>query len=380
MPVADFHDIAPDGEVDLILQNPEQLVTHVNSIFEDIRPPSRLNFTRSHEQIAPCMAAKAQKAITDVWEPDSWVCEEEPSEEKSMREELESDTKVKEALAVSKKNTNSNANKTYVRIRVSLKHLTLASSYFERNFKSGMSESHILSSEGRLDFRMNEENPKAMLTVMNVIHGRSRQVPRRISLDMLTKIAVLVDYLECHEAIEPFSDMWIDNLKGAIATNYSKVLIQWLCISLVFHKKSQFTAMTCIAIRQAKGPVQTLGLPIRKGIVGEQTHRPNKRADTNVDFQRRSTGTGTTHSIDFSRLLKTFWKTFGKTARAARLNAMPCGMVFSQRSLAVGLFYFLARKSRSSVIALRTLLPASATYKIYDILTTLRHFVNIPAS
>ena len=56
--------------------------------------------------------------------------------------------------------------------------------------------------------------------------------------------------------------------------------------------------------------------------------------------------------------------TFGKTARSARSNAMPCGMVCSQRSLAVEAYCFLVHRFRSSVIALRTLLSASAKYEI----------------
>ena len=132
-----------------------------------------------------------------------------------------------------------------------------------------MSESRILDSEGHLNLFMNDEDPEAMLIVMNIIHGRTRQVPRRVDLDMLTKIAVLVDYLECHEAIEPFSDMWIDHLKKKIAVNYSRALIQWLCISYIFRKETQFKAVTRTAIRHIKGPMQTLGLPIREGVVGE---------------------------------------------------------------------------------------------------------------
>ena len=111
-----------------------------------------------------------------------------------------------------------------------------------------------------------------MLIVMNIIHGRTRRVPRFVDLDMLTRLAVLVDYLECHEVIEPFSDRWIDDLKGSITVTYSKVLIQWLCISLIFRKACQFKAVTRTAIRQTKGPIQTLGLPIRESVVGERSH------------------------------------------------------------------------------------------------------------
>jgi hypothetical protein len=116
-----------------------------------------------------------------------------------------------------------------------------------------------------------------MLIVMNIIHGRTRRVPPFVDLDMLTRLAVLVDYLDCHEVIEPFSDRWIDDLKGSITVIYSKLLIQWLCISLIFRKACQFKAVTRTAIRQAKSPIQTLGLPIRESVVGERSH-PSPRS------------------------------------------------------------------------------------------------------
>ena len=308
--------VAPDGEVDLILQCPEELASHLDSVLECIPTPPRLSFRRSNIQEPPCSTKRGKKGKKGAWEPEPWVCDEKPPETEPAYEESPAERepapdpealepnvypeapKVAEmgALTVSKEpsdaasvgsvlvkeDTASISYQNCLRIRVSSKHLALASLYFKRNLESGMSESHTLNSEGRVDFLMDDEDPEAMLIIMNVIHGRTRQVPRCVDLDMLTKIAVLVDYLECHEAIEPFSDMWIDDLKGSIAVTYSNALIQWLCISLIFQKESQFSAMTRTAIRQTKGPIQTLGLPIREGMVGEWSLRPKKRADTDA--------------------------------------------------------------------------------------------------
>ena len=80
--------------------------------------------------------------------------------------------------------------------------------------------------------------PEAMVIVLNIIHGRASQVPRVVDLDMLTKLAVIVDYLECHEVVELFSDRWVDNMKGKMPSTYSNELIQWLCVTfiLLHHK------------------------------------------------------------------------------------------------------------------------------------------------
>lgn len=51
------------------------------------------------------------------------------------------------------------------------------------------------------------------LILMMILHGRTRAVPRKISSKRLSEMAVLVDYYECYEAVEVFSDMWIDALE-----------------------------------------------------------------------------------------------------------------------------------------------------------------------
>ncbi|KAF2187432.1 hypothetical protein K469DRAFT_534191, partial [Zopfia rhizophila CBS 207.26] len=70
-----------------------------------------------------------------------------------------------------------------------------------------------------------------------------------------------------------YSTQWIEKLEGNIPETYSTELVQWLCISLVFSKASLFKAITRTALRQAAGPVETLGLPIRDCVAGEKSHR-----------------------------------------------------------------------------------------------------------
>lgn len=112
-------------------------------------------------------------------------------------------------------------------------------------------------------------DPDAMLLLMKMIHGRFRQLPLSIDLDKLTSIAVLTDYLQCHEAVEPFVDQWIERLEGEITQTYSKELIQWLCISQVFEKGNLFKTVTRTALRQARDLIDKAGLLIWDTIEGE---------------------------------------------------------------------------------------------------------------
>lgn len=150
---------------------------------------------------------------------------------------------------------------------VSSKHLCLASSYFRQMLKGNWQEGATLSSHGYAKISLNECDPGATLILLNIIHGHTRSVPRHVDLKMLTKLAVLVDFYDCHETVEVFSDLWVDSLKGDIPTKLSKDLIRWLCISWVFQKAILFRDLTRIALRQSKGPIKTLGLPIPSSIV-----------------------------------------------------------------------------------------------------------------
>lgn len=155
-----------------------------------------------------------------------------------------------------------------VYFRVSSRHLILASAQFERRLKECWSEGHTLCSEGYVEMPVTDCDPEALLILLNIIHGHTRRVPRSIDVESLTKIAVLVDYYECHEAVEIFSDMWIDRLKGEVPTTYSSELIKWLCISWVFRKDEIFRSVTQVAQCQSKGRIEQHGLPISKRVIG----------------------------------------------------------------------------------------------------------------
>lgn len=45
------------------------------------------------------------------------------------------------------------------------------------------------------------------------LHMRTIPSPRKLTLEMLAKVAVIVDYCECKEAVRSFSDTWIEVLR-----------------------------------------------------------------------------------------------------------------------------------------------------------------------
>ena len=157
-----------------------------------------------------------------------------------------------------------------IRMRVSSSHLRLASPYFKRMFQSGWLEGDALRAKGLAEVHLqNDEDPNALLILLNIIHGHTRAVPRSVDLRMLAKIAILVDFFECYETIEVFSDMWINVFKGSLPQSIGKDLTRWIWICWVFNKPNQFKAVTRIAEQQSTGPIETYGFPIPNIVIGQ---------------------------------------------------------------------------------------------------------------
>ncbi|KAI1100523.1 hypothetical protein F4804DRAFT_318776 [Jackrogersella minutella] len=147
---------------------------------------------------------------------------------------------------------------------LSSRHLVLASDYFKRILKGPWKEGISAPSDGRRHVDAEDWDEDAMLILMQVIHGRNEKVPRSITLEMLGKIAVLVDYYQCHEAIMIWSDIWTNGYDVSLpATCESdKERILWILVAAVFGKETLFQIATKVALEHCSEPLPTLGLPI----------------------------------------------------------------------------------------------------------------------
>jgi len=106
------------------------------------------------------------------------------------------------------------------------------------------------------------------LAFVELTHGLARIVPRSLDLETLAKVSVLVDDLKCHEEVEIFVDIWLEDLPSSPPSEYNRDLILWILISSVFHETALFNAVTRTAILHSVGPIKTLELPVRSIIVG----------------------------------------------------------------------------------------------------------------
>jgi hypothetical protein len=151
-----------------------------------------------------------------------------------------------------------------IHYRVSSRHLMTASPVFRRALtKDGFAESQRDEVDGLFHIQAEDWDPEAFLVILRIFHLRNKAVPRTVTLEMLAKIAVLVDYYECAEAIELFTDLWIHDLKQTtLPTTYCRDLVLWIWVSWVFDIVGQFKEATAVVVRKSVESIRTLDLPI----------------------------------------------------------------------------------------------------------------------
>ncbi|KAB5536112.1 hypothetical protein GE09DRAFT_341279 [Coniochaeta sp. 2T2.1] len=153
-----------------------------------------------------------------------------------------------------------------VLLKVSTSHLILASDRAKRILMGPWREANAVYPDGLRHWDIEGcLDSKALTIVMDIIHGRTRQVPRSLELDMLAKVAVVVDDLQCHEAVEVFSEMWIGEFY--LPTQYTRDLVLWICIASVFQRQDLLDSAIQTAILQCTEEFRTLDLPIPSTVV-----------------------------------------------------------------------------------------------------------------
>jgi hypothetical protein len=155
----------------------------------------------------------------------------------------------------------SNSRENEIKMMMSSRHLKLASTYF-RNMLDGPWKEACTSNQSNNSIIANEWDEQAFVIVMDIIHGHNRDVPKNINLELLCKIAVIVDYYGCHEAIEPFVELWLLVLDKEAPQVYGRRCILWICISWVFSRDQTFNSMTNLAIEYGQGLIDAPALPI----------------------------------------------------------------------------------------------------------------------
>ncbi|EKJ74415.1 hypothetical protein FPSE_05422 [Fusarium pseudograminearum CS3096] len=130
-----------------------------------------------------------------------------------------------------------------VRMRVSSRHLILASRTFRTMLEGPWSENLSRASQsqsGPVQVVTSDWDAAALAIVLDAIHGRYQEIPKNVSIGLMTRIATIVDYYECHECLQLISDIWISDVYEVhgVADTFCKSSLLWLYISWVFSKRN----------------------------------------------------------------------------------------------------------------------------------------------
>ena len=108
-----------------------------------------------------------------------------------------------------------------------------------------------------------------MHVVLSLIHSRTRCIPRTVTLEMLSKLATLVDYYGLHEALQFCASLWIDHLRHSLPKICNRDLMLWIFVSWVFKDATFFKTVTKLAIEQSPAKMATIHLPIPEGVISK---------------------------------------------------------------------------------------------------------------
>ncbi|OJJ29649.1 hypothetical protein ASPWEDRAFT_83141, partial [Aspergillus wentii DTO 134E9] len=208
------------------------------------------------------------------------------------------------------------AQQRLLQIHASSKHLILACSQFERSLQAAFQEGTALRATGCVRFSVQDWEAIPFLILMLIIHHRTRMVPREVSFQRLAEIAQLVDYYECYEAVELFSDSWL--VKLGIRSGIPKsvdMATKCLFISWVFNEAPAFQVASKYLESRSTSVISFNQLPV-----------PHAIQDA-INRSRRALITRIIESMDkiFSEL-RDSPKQCSERCDCARLGALTKGM------------------------------------------------------
>ncbi len=158
-----------------------------------------------------------------------------------------------------------------VRFRASAKHLMLASPVFQSMLiRNGWKEATQLKEQGSVDINAYDFGTEALLVFLRIVHCQVTQIPDRMSLDLMAKLAVVADYYKCRDLVAFYVKRIIrDSHCNTQPKRFSRTLVLWIWVSYFYEIDYLFDLVTTTAVREAGGVIAPLGLPIPREIIDD---------------------------------------------------------------------------------------------------------------
>ncbi|KAJ5455742.1 uncharacterized protein N7458_004006 [Penicillium daleae] len=120
--------------------------------------------------------------------------------------------------------------------------------HFKKKLAQGGQPHTELMRDGTVYLTINEFEVNTIEIILNLIHGRIRNIPRNPRLPLLLDIARFCNYLQCLPTVKPFATSWIEKSKDSVleCTTIKPDTNSWIFISLVFRHQEVFRHTTAV--------------------------------------------------------------------------------------------------------------------------------------
>jgi hypothetical protein len=100
---------------------------------------------------------------------------------------------------------------------VSSRVLSLASPVFSKMFSPNFKEGIQMQQGDRPCIELEEDDPKAMETILRILHYQCASIPLSTDPETLAALAIHCDKYDCNKAMKPWIAHWCNNCPGASA-------------------------------------------------------------------------------------------------------------------------------------------------------------------
>ena len=132
--------------------------------------------------------------------------------------------------------------------------MSLASPVFKAMLGPNFKEGQALQANGKVEISLDDE-AFSFVILANVFHHKASSVTIEANLDLLFKVARLVDKYQMREAAEFFYLTWIEKVKGRTSPSFCEpsMLGKWLEVAWIFRDNTVFEDVSHVITMQAEG-------------------------------------------------------------------------------------------------------------------------------
>ncbi|KAK0750129.1 hypothetical protein B0T18DRAFT_309948, partial [Schizothecium vesticola] len=122
-----------------------------------------------------------------------------------------------------------------------------------------------------------------MVVFLDALHGRYLKILKTVTLELLAKIAVIVDYYTAYEAIHLLYPLWVRHLRAmaffATGHHNPRKLALWICITWVFSDEPTFVTVVRDAVQHNATEFWAWDLPIPGAVIDRINNRRKELVD-----------------------------------------------------------------------------------------------------